>query len=121
MKVSVVFIYKMTLLVRIVGGGKLTPYDSNCVEAMCACALRVCVCARPGVHAGVLGVQRCLRERTSDRATGPTARSRGKVDKLRIAEGRCQRGNITLRITPTRTGRSRCMVLCVSDISMQIK
>lgn len=34
----------MTLLVRIVGGSKLTPYDSNCSESVCVCVLvRVCV------------------------------------------------------------------------------
>lgn len=37
----------MTLLVRIVGGGKLTPYDSNCSE-FCMC-VRVCA----SVHARV--------------------------------------------------------------------
>lgn len=27
----------MTLLVRIVGGGELAPYDSNCRESVCVC------------------------------------------------------------------------------------
>lgn len=34
----------MTLLVRIVGGSKLTPYDSNCSESVCVCVfVQVCV------------------------------------------------------------------------------
>lgn len=94
MKVFVFFIYKMTLLVRTVGGSKLAPYDSNCSKSLC-----VCVSVR--VHAHVRGVQWCLRERTSDRATRPTAVNRGEVEELRIAEGRCQRGDITLHVTPT--------------------
>lgn len=63
MEVFVSFIYKMTLLVRIVGGSKLTPYDSNCSESECVCAR---VCAR--VHAR--WALWCLRERTSDGASG---------------------------------------------------
>lgn len=38
MEVFVFFIQQMTLLVRAVGGGKLTPYESNCWKS-----LRVCV------------------------------------------------------------------------------
>lgn len=81
--------------------------------------IAMCVRAGASVHAHVFGVQWCLRERTSDRATGPTARNRGEVDKLRIAEGRCQRGDITLHNTPTQTGLA--ITRYVSDISMQIK
>lgn len=44
MEVFVFFIYKMTLLVRIVGGSKLTPYDSNCSNSVCVCVfVRVCM------------------------------------------------------------------------------
>lgn len=68
----------MTLLGSIVGGSKLTPYDSNCCDS-----LSVCVC--PCMYACAHGVQSCLRERTSDGATEPTAGNRGEVDKLRIA------------------------------------
>lgn len=93
MEVFVFFIYKMTLSGSIVGGSKLTPYDSNCSECVCAC-----------MDAYVRGAQSCLRERTSDGATGPTAGNRGEVDKLRIAQGICQRGDITPHITPTQTG-----------------
>lgn len=53
MEVFVFFISKMTLLVRIVGGSKLTPYDSNCSESVCVCVfVLVCmlVCAK---HSGV--------------------------------------------------------------------
>lgn len=35
--VFVCFIYKMTLLGKIVGGSKLTPYDSNCSKSLCVC------------------------------------------------------------------------------------
>lgn len=60
--------------------------------------MRVCAC-----EDSVIGG---LRERTSDGATGPTAESCGEVDELRIAEGRCQRGDITLHITPTQTRKA---------------
>lgn len=86
----VFFIYKMTLLVRIVGGSKLTPYDSNCSESVSVC---VSVCAEQsgvcvsGHQTELQGLRHC-----------------GEVDKVRIAEGRCQRGDITLHITPTQPG-----------------
>lgn len=82
------FIYKMTLLVRIVGGSKLTPYDSNCSESVCVrvCAESSGVCVS-GHQTELQGLRHC-----------------GEVDKVRIAEGRCQRGDITLHITPTQPG-----------------
>ena len=49
----------------------------------------------------------------------PTARNSGEVDRLRIAEGRCQRGDITLHITPTPTGEA--ITRYVSDISMHMQ
>lgn len=98
MEVFVFFIYKMTLLGRIVGGSKLTPYDSNCSESVC---VHVYVCSSGGfcVH----GERLCLRKRTSDRATGPSAGNRCENDEHRIAEGMCQKADITLHTTPTRT------------------
>ncbi|KAG7505689.1 hypothetical protein JOB18_037914 [Solea senegalensis] len=48
------------------------------------------------VHAGVFC--RVLRERTSDGAARPYSNNRSEVEKLRIADARCQRGDITLHI-----------------------
>lgn len=50
MEVFVFFIYKMTLLVRIVGGSKLSPYDSNWSKSLCVWVF---------VHDRVCGLQRC--------------------------------------------------------------
>lgn len=84
----VFFIYKMTLLVRIVGGSKLTPYDSNCSESLCVLVCAECSGVCVSVHQTELqGLRHC-----------------GEVDEVRIAEGRCQRGDITLHITPTQPG-----------------
>lgn len=81
MEIFVFFIYQMTLLVRIVGGSKLTPYDSNCSKSVCVCVFALACIVR------VCRVQWCLRERTSDGATGPTAGNCGEVDKVKIAWG----------------------------------
>lgn len=60
----------------------------------------------------------CLCAPTSYRATGPAAGNRGEVDEVRIAEGKSQRGVITLYITPTRA--EQAITQFVSDISMRI-
>lgn len=113
MEVFVFFICKMTLLVRTVGGSKLAPYDSNCSKSVCVC---VCVPACVLVCAECSGV--CVSGK-SDGATGPTAGSCGEVDEVRFAEGKCQRGDITVHITPTQPGEA--ITWCISDIIMQIK
>lgn len=45
MEVFVFFIYQLTSLVRAVGGGKLTPYESNCSEISIRVCVRVCALA----------------------------------------------------------------------------
>lgn len=74
----------MTLLVRAVGGGKLTPYESNCWKS-----LRVCVCVRAclGARSRPPSAARLLRERTSDGAAGPMAANRSELDEVKTARG----------------------------------
>lgn len=52
-----------------------------------AAYLYVCARAGAGVRVGVCRAQWCLRERTSDGATGPTAGNCGEVVKVKIARG----------------------------------
>lgn len=113
MEVFVFFIYQMTLLVRIVGGSKLAPYDSNCSISVYVCVLVlacVLVCAaRSGVC--VSGHQTALQ--------GLRRGTAARWIRSKLHEGKCQRGDIIVYITPTLPSQSAAW--CVSVISMQIK
>lgn len=113
MEVFVFFIYQMTLLVRIVGGSKLTPYDSNCSKSVCVCVF-VLVCMF--VCAECSGV--CVSGHQTE-LQGLQQGTAARWISSEFHEGKCQRGDIIVHITPTLP--SQAITLCVLVINMQIE
>lgn len=95
MKVCVFFIYKMTLLGKsweVVSSQHITLIEANVCVFLCLCG-----------HVCVQEEQLCLRERTSDKATGPLAGNSRAKHRHKTAEGKSQKGDIALPVTPTQT------------------
>lgn len=90
MEVFVFFICKMTLLVRIVGGSKLTPYDSNCSKSVCVCVF---------VRARVLVCVECSGVCVSGHQTELQGLQRGTAGRWMRSE--LQRANVKEEILPS--------------------